>query len=90
MDVGLFVDQVFYSATETHVAWLAFFFCPDGDGSPNPDGGRLLGSAALCLLSQVCNSLLHLSICHLFLVASRRKGKFAATDQLMSHGLMVP
>ena len=26
MDVGLFVDQVFYSATETHVAWLAFFF----------------------------------------------------------------
>ena len=63
MDVGLFVDQVFYSATETHVAWFVFFFCPGWRRIANPDGGWPLGSAALSSL-HVCNSVLHLSICH--------------------------
>lgn len=40
-----------------------FFFCPGWRRIANPDGGWPLGSAALSSL-HVCNSVLHLSICH--------------------------
>ena len=40
-----------------------FFLCPGWRRIANPDGGWPLGSAALSSL-HVCNSVLHLSICH--------------------------
>jgi hypothetical protein len=82
MDVDLLLIKYSILQQKLTLPGLHFFFCPSGWRwmTNNPDGGRLLGSAALCLSLQVCNSVLTCRfatalVSHCYKVASRRRGK---------------